>query len=131
MKKSVDEIAKESFANSNNVGEFLANFLIISSAQSEPKDRSGYVYAIGWARSKYIKIGFSKEPEARLKRLQNASPRRLKLERKLWKENSFKTERELHMQLRPFRSPTDGEWFERAAALEAFDQLTEDAPEGN
>lgn len=68
----------------------------------------GFVYLIGMMGTKFIKIGYSAQPNQRLKELQTACPFSLKLIG--FCPGSKKHERGLHHQLRDYRR--NGEWFE-------------------
>jgi predicted GIY-YIG superfamily endonuclease len=73
-----------------------------------------YVYIIQNAKG-HCKIGFSRDPERRLKEMQTANSRKLKI-KKVWKFYSKKKareiEREAHSRFENFKSESEGEWFE-------------------
>jgi len=74
----------------------------------------GWVYWIGGDTGP-IKIGWSKEPEKRLKQFQPGSPIELKVIHRV--AGTYNDERRLHNELSNER--LHGEWFERGAALMA------------
>ena len=78
-------------------------------------DRRGYVYFIGEPNSDKVKIGFSKNPWARLKNLQTAS--HAKLEIVCHTRTANVSEADIHYALREYR--VNGEWFARAGAVES------------
>ena len=65
------------------------------------------IYAI--ADDKYIKIGFSENPQKRLNQLQTAQPVKLRL-LKVWQGEKW-MEGRIHLILKPLRTRHKGEWF--------------------
>jgi len=60
-------------------------------------------------QDKYVKIGYSKNPEVRLKQLQTGCPIKLKLQYIM--SGSFETEKALHIYYEKYRVPHSKEWF--------------------
>ncbi len=82
----------------------------------------GYTYFIEAAEANRVKIGFSKDPKARLKQLSSACPYPLKLIAAIPGPKSL--EREYHRHFSTYR--VQGEWFEMKGALvEYVNQLRE------
>jgi hypothetical protein len=80
--------------------------------KADPKYGEHYLYAI--SDGKNLKVGYSKDPKSRLKRLQTGSSKPLKL---LWQclcaysdTDARKQERKLHRRLR--RHNIQGEWYQ-------------------
>jgi len=69
-----------------------------------------HLYIIQTDKTGAIKIGRSKNPEKRLKQLQTGCPDKLKL--LLIVENFGHIEKNLHRDLRSYRSRRTGEWFD-------------------
>lgn len=74
---------------------------------SKEKENS-FIYFILNHKNKFVKIGLSKNPEARLKILQTASPGRLEL--LFFIEGDLEVEAAIHEELKQFRN--SGEWFD-------------------
>lgn len=71
------------------------------------RGNGGYIYLIGERGNPRVKIGYSKNPDTRLRQLQNESSLNLCV---LWKDKgNFETERFLHASLEEFS--IGNEWF--------------------
>lgn len=77
------------------------------------------IYFIQEGKDGPVKVGYSSDPEARLRALQTGNSSRLRL-RKVF-EGGRQTEAEAHERLDDLRIRDDGEWF--GPALEVFDRL--------
>jgi len=82
--------------------------------------RLGFVYFIGGVDGP-MKVGFSVDPDRRLRALQTANPKTLRV----WGAIAGPPELESHIHERLSATRTRGEWFERTAALAVMREFTE------
>jgi len=78
-----------------------------------PPNCEGYIYFIQGGSDNLIKIGFAKDLNGRISRLQNGSPCKLNILATM--EGTPMLEKELHKKFAPYRR--HGEWFEPAEEI--------------
>lgn len=94
-----------------------------SKTQATRRSSSGFVYLIGNARRKRLKIGWSVSPERRLRSLQSATADRLRILATF--PGTMEDERLTHSLFRSYRIRY--EWFNAHATIIAFFSLSEAA----
>ena len=80
----------------------------------------GYIYIIQEVGTHYFKVGHSINPAERLRALQTANPRELRLVHMSWCENAGKEEKSIHRALRKRGCWRRGEWFESIGGLNSI-----------
>lgn len=101
--------------------------------RNDPSRKSGYIYAFAMMGdgvthrdgSQTMKIGYSRNPKARLKQISKSSvkmPYILRQWFNIWTSDMVRAERLLHLMLQRYR--TNGEWFVLPQSIwESFDAL--------
>ena len=91
---------------------------VLKSIQTKDQTPTGFIYFIGSEGKdfNYVKIGYSKKPDNRLKQLQTGSPVKLKVLLKF--EGNLNLEAKLHRKFK--NSRLEGEWFRISSSLKHY-----------
>lgn len=87
--------------------DIVSDYLKYRIERGEYKPKKGFVYFVINDKNKICKIGFSLDPQKRLKQIQTGCPYPLRLYRQI--EGTYELEKQLHKKFQQYK--TNGEWF--------------------